>query len=215
MKKQTRIGGVLLCGGSSTRMGLPKPMLPFGQELLIERMIRTLRQVVEPIVVVSAKGQLLPDVLAGAIIAQDEREACGPLEGLRVGLAAMREHADAAYASSCDVPLLTAKFIRRMIAELQSYEAAVPNDGELYHPLAAVYRTDLVDKIDCQLTSGNLKMSSLFDSLYMNRVSLVSLHASDPELQSLVNVNTPTDYLKALKVAGFEVDSPLRSRFGL
>ena len=46
-------GGVVLCGGKSTRMGQSKAMLPFGNELLLQRVVRILGEVVSPIVVVA------------------------------------------------------------------------------------------------------------------------------------------------------------------
>ena len=48
----------------------------------------------------------MPDLSPGTIVQHDEREGRGPLEGLRAGLTAIAGDADAAYATSCDVPLL-------------------------------------------------------------------------------------------------------------
>ena len=33
-------GGIVLCGGKSTRMGRDKATLPFGPELMLERVVR-------------------------------------------------------------------------------------------------------------------------------------------------------------------------------
>ena len=49
-----KVGGVILCGGRSSRMGRPKALLPFGEETLLTRMVRILSGVVDPIVVVAA-----------------------------------------------------------------------------------------------------------------------------------------------------------------
>ena len=83
-----QVGGVVLCGGNSRRMGLPKATLPFGPELMFQRVLRLLSQVVEPLVAVAAPGQELPITSGNVIIAHDQREGRGPLEGLRAGLAA-------------------------------------------------------------------------------------------------------------------------------
>src|SRR5262245_64236372 len=99
-------GGIVLCGGRSTRMGSSKALLPFGPELMLQRVVRLLSQVVSPIVVVAAPGQEIPPLPADVILTRDEREGRGPLEGLLAGLTAIAPHADAAYATSCDVPLL-------------------------------------------------------------------------------------------------------------
>src|SRR5258705_212022 len=78
-------GGIVLCGGKSTRMGASKALLPFGPETMLQRVVRLLETVVSPIVVVAAADQQLPDLPPDVIVSRDEREARGPLEGLRAG----------------------------------------------------------------------------------------------------------------------------------
>src|SRR3954465_3436354 len=99
-------------------MGLAKADLPFGPELMLQRVVRLLGGVVRPVVVVAAPAQELPPLSGEIIISRDEREARGPLEGLRAGLSAIAPHADAAYATSCDVPLLSGDFVRAVIDRL-------------------------------------------------------------------------------------------------
>src|SRR5688500_9003891 len=50
-------GGLILCGGQSSRMGLPKVTLPFGDELMLQRVYRLLSKVAQPTVVVTAAEQ--------------------------------------------------------------------------------------------------------------------------------------------------------------
>src|SRR5437016_602819 len=92
-------GALVLAGGKSSRMGLPKATLPFGPELMLPRVVRLLSSVVQPIVVIAAPLQELPVLPADVLIARDDREACGPLEGLLAGLSAIAPHAEAAYAT--------------------------------------------------------------------------------------------------------------------
>src|SRR5947209_8147557 len=109
------VGGVVLCGGRSSRMGRPKAWLPFGDELMLPRVVRVLGGVVDPVVVVAAPGQDVPPLPAGVEVVRDEVEGKGPLGGLAAGLAALAGRADAAYLSACDVPFLQADFVRRVI----------------------------------------------------------------------------------------------------
>src|SRR3982750_1451674 len=64
-----QIGGVILCGGKSSRMGYPKALLPFGPELMLQRMVRLLGEVVSPIVVVAAPEQELPELPPDVLLA--------------------------------------------------------------------------------------------------------------------------------------------------
>lgn len=196
-------------------MGLPKAMLPFGPELMLQRITRVLLEVVEPVVVVAAADQQLPDLPSTVMVTRDEREGRGPLEGLRVGLAAIASHADAAYVTSCDAPLLSPEFVRRMIAELGELDAAVPVEDKFYHPLAAVYRTNAVATIEQLLNQETRRTSELFVTLLTNRVPIKELRGSDPDLLSLMNVNTPSDYANALNLAGFPIDPTVSQQPGL
>src|SRR5690349_9052533 len=99
-------GGIVLCGGKSSRMGTSKALLPFGPETMLQRVVRILSNVVSPIVIVAAEDQEIPQLPAGVIVTHDEREGRGPLEGLRAGLKALPTNVDRAYVTSCDVPLL-------------------------------------------------------------------------------------------------------------
>ena len=106
-----RVGGIVLCGGRSSRMGRPKAWLPFGDEVMLQRVVRIVRAVVEPVVVVAAPGQDVPELPPEVEIVRDEIEGKGPLGGLAAGLAALEGQADAAYLSSCDVPFLMPEFV--------------------------------------------------------------------------------------------------------
>jgi molybdopterin-guanine dinucleotide biosynthesis protein A len=86
-----RVAGVVLCGGQSRRMGRSKAWLPLGDETLLQRVVRLVREAAWPVVVVAAKGQSLPTLPADVRMVRDERDEAGPLEGLRVGLAALAE----------------------------------------------------------------------------------------------------------------------------
>jgi molybdopterin-guanine dinucleotide biosynthesis protein A len=201
-----RTGGLVLCGGKSSRMGLPKATLPFGPELMLQRVVRLLTPLVSPIVVVAAPGQALPPLAAGVIFARDEREGRGPLEGLLAGLTAVAPHAEAAYATSCDVPLLVPAFVEQLIERLGDCEIAVAVDGEFAHPLAAVYRTSVLPHIEQLLAADRLRPAFLFERVKTCRVPVRELKSVDPQLSTLQNLNRPEDYLAALAAAGFQLD---------
>src|SRR5207244_1312935 len=107
-----RVGGIVLCGGQSKRMGRPKAWLQFGGELMLPRVVRILSETVAPIVVVAAPEQDVPPGPPEVRIVRDEERGRGPLQGLAAGLDALRGLADAAYLSSCDVPFLRPAFVR-------------------------------------------------------------------------------------------------------
>lgn len=195
----TRIGGIVLCGGQSSRMGRPKAWLPLGDERMLQRVVRLLVEMVSPILVVAAPGQDVPFLPPEIEIVRDAMSGRGPLQGIAAGLDALRGRADAAYVSSCDVPFLQSAFVHRLIERLGDFVICAPEVGGYRHPLAAVYRIEVADVAMRLLAENCLRMSLLFEESATRFVQAEELADVDPTLQSLRNVNTPSDYEAALR----------------
>jgi len=193
-----QVGGIILCGGQSKRMGRPKAWLPFGDETMLQRVIRLLGEVVRPIVVVAAPGQDVPPLPPDIVTVRDEERGRGPLQGLAAGLSALRGRAEAAYLSSCDVPFLRPSFVRRMIDLLDDRAICVPFVDGFHHPLAAVYRVEILDSVTQLLSENRLRPVFLFETASTRIVEARELIDVDSDLQSLRNLNMPEDYEKAL-----------------
>jgi molybdopterin-guanine dinucleotide biosynthesis protein A len=195
-------GGIVLCGGKSTRMGTSKALLPFGPETMLQRVVRLLGRAVSPIVVVAAASQELPELPSRVIVTRDAREGRGPLEGLLAGLTALPEHVEAVYVTSCDVPLLVPGFVAQMLELAGGYDAAVIEIDGFLHPLSAVYRRTTLPHVEALLAADRLRPAFLFDAVKTRRVRAAEMTA-DPALDTLRNLNTPEDYEQALAAAGF------------
>ncbi len=200
-----RKGAIVLCGGKSSRMGRDKATLPFGPELMLQRVVRLLSVAVEPkdITVVAAPHQRLPKLPAAVKVARDSHEFRGPLQGLATGLGEMGDKFDAIYATACDVPLLAPSFVTNMFHLLSDYDVAVPFDGENHHSLAAVYRPQVLPHIQMLLDADRLRPRFLFDLVRTREVPVDDLRNIDPQLATLENLNHLDDYLAALAAAGF------------
>jgi molybdenum cofactor guanylyltransferase len=192
------VGGIILCGGKSTRMGSPKALLPFGSETMLQRVVRVLSQIVSPLVVVAAPGQELPPLPPSVVVTRDEHEGRGPLEGLRAGLKALPERVDAAYVTSCDVPLLVPGFVEHLIALLGENDIAVMEIDGFAHPLSAVYRRRTLPHVEGLLAADRLRPVFLFEAVKTRRVQPSEMASVDPQLLTLRNLNTPQDYQEAL-----------------
>lgn len=195
-------------------MGRDKATLPFGPELMLQRVVRLIGEALplQNVVVVAAANQSLPPLPANVSVVHDAREGRGPLEGLAAGLRAQVGRVDAVYATACDVPLLVPAFIERMFELLGDFEIAVPFDGEYYHPLAAVYRPGVLPLVDELLESQRMRPQFLFDKAHTHVVPVDELRKVDPPLSTLKNLNRPEDYVAALRGAGFDASSAERSQ---
>lgn len=182
-------------------------MLPFGPELMLERVVRLIGQVVDmdQIVVVAAQCQPLPNLSDRVLVVHDARPERGPLEGLAAGLRALADRVDAVYVTGCDVPRIVPAFVECMFALLETHSIAVPRDGEFFHPLAAVYRTSVLPHVHQLLAADRLRLSFLAQELDTREVDTNILRAVDPSLVTLQNLNTHEDYAAALLACGFEL----------
>lgn len=198
------VGGIVLCGGRSSRMGTPKHLLPFGGRTMLQHVVGTLAALVRPIVVVGAPGQELPELPAEVLVARDEQPGLGPLAGLLAGLSVLRERCGAAYVTSCDVPLLQPQVVQYLIESRGDAEAAVFREGKFHHVLAGVYSTALVDHIRELIAAGRLRPLFLVQESKAAIIDVEAVGHLDPQRHSFRNVNTPEDYEAVLQIAGLK-----------
>lgn len=184
--------GVVLAGGESRRMGRDKATLPGpgGAATLLEHVVGVVAQRCDPIFVMAAQGQPLPAVPARVV--RDEVRGQGPLPATGRGLrAAAQAGARLAFVCAVDLPLVSAELIDDLLqlAAETGAEIVLPWDGRS-HYLAAVYRTDLAERIDGLVGAGARSMRALIDASDAQQIVL-------PESRFLANVNTESD-LRAL-----------------
>lgn len=179
-------------------MGTPKAFLFFDGEALLVRIVRRLEEVAAPVVVVAAPSQELPPLPATTRVVRDDEEGRGPLQGLATGLAAIEGEADVAYVSACDVPFVSPAFAQRIVDLLGNASISVPYVHQRYHPLSAAYRIDVLPIARHLLASGQMAVRALFEAVPTRIISEVELIDVDPTLESLRNLNTPEDYVRAV-----------------
>jgi CTP:molybdopterin cytidylyltransferase MocA len=115
-----RVAGVVLAAGAGTRLGQPKALLRVGDELLLDRAVRTLRRAgCAPVVVVL--GARAEEAVAavdgtGVEVVTNDEWATGMGSSLRAGLASLPGRADAAVVSLVDQPGVTAATVERLVA---------------------------------------------------------------------------------------------------
>jgi molybdopterin-guanine dinucleotide biosynthesis protein A len=182
------LAGVVLAGGESRRMGRDKATLPLpgGTTTLVEHVVDVVGQRCEPVFVMAAPGQPLPALQVPVL--RDDVRGLGPLPATGRGLrAAAQAGACFAFVCAVDMPLLTVDLIddlARRAAETNA-EVVLPWDGRS-HYLAAVYRTDLADRVDALLAAGERRMSALVDASDAQRIVM-------SDSRPLANVNSASD----------------------
>ena len=94
---------------------------------------------------------------------------------------------------------MATEFVRAMFNNLGNHEIAVPVEGQFHHPLAAVYRPRVLTTVQQLLNANRLRPRFLFDEVDTIEVDVESLREFDPTLSTLMNLNHPEDYQKALQ----------------
>lgn len=201
-----RVGGLILCGGESKRMGRPKAWLPFGPELMLQRIVRLVQDGVDggPCVAVAAVDQVLPDLPPDVLIARDHVNGRGPLQGLAAGMEALAGTAELVYASATDAPFLNPSWIRRLVERIGTHDIVMPFLAGRHHPLSALYRIDRVLPVLREsLSTDRLRPADLASGLPTVSIGADELSDVDPTLETIRNINTPEEYARALADAGF------------
>lgn len=199
--------GVVLAGGRSSRMGTAKAALEWHGSTLLRRTLGVLGRALDgPLLVVRAPGQPLPEIPPQVEITEDAQEGLGPLQGIAAGLAALAGRADTAFVCSTDLPFLHPAFVRRVAAAVTGdVDVVLPVARGYPQPLAAVYRVGLAGLVAGLVAAGDLRPAFLFRhdrcrTLRLDDAALrtdPALAAADPDLESVVNVNSPDDYRAA------------------
>ncbi len=175
-------------------MGTSKVWLNCDGEHFLTRVVKTIGQVVTPVVVAARPGQELPSLPADVRIAYDTISGGGPLVGLLAAFDALADECDAVFVCACDQPLITPGFVRRFTQLLEDNRAVVIEHENRIHPLTAVYRLS-VRPLLAELVAGREFKARGF----AHRCGAVTLSSSlflevDPELTSLRNINDPESY---------------------
>jgi molybdopterin-guanine dinucleotide biosynthesis protein A len=200
-------------------MGAPKAALEWHGSTLLRRTAGIVaRATGGPVVVVRASGQELPELPASVTVVDDPREGKGPVQGIAAGLGALAGRAEAAFVTSTDLPFLHPAFIAAVLRVLDAPDGglgrpdvALPVARGYPQPLAAAYRTGLAELAERLVKEDRLRPAFLFAECAVTRLDDAQLltdpvlAALDPDLDSVLNVNTPDDYAQARRRPAPEV----------
>ncbi len=192
-----KITGIVLCGGRSTRMGRDKASLPFGDETLLERAIRVVREVADEVIVVTRKveGGGNPFWGVPVCLVHDPVANLGPLAGIAAGLSASTT--DLNIVIACDMPLIRPAVLQRLVDLRGDADICLAVVDGQASPLCAVYRAGVAGVAQELLASGERRVMALLDRVHTQRVDAAAFRDIDPDLESFLSCNTPEEFEKA------------------
>jgi len=187
------VGGIILAGGQSRRMGTNKALLRLepGGPTIIEKVLTALREVSPEIWLVTNQ----PTTYAGLGLPMvgDNYQVGASLAGLEAGLTVSPHQFNLVVA--CDMPYLNPILLRTLVDWPRDYAALVPlnNEGQP-ETLCAIYSKDCLPAIRMQLAQGQYRLAGWLSQVKTVFVPAAKLEIADPGLGSFTNLNTPSEF---------------------
>ncbi|MBE2271645.1 MAG: molybdenum cofactor guanylyltransferase [Anaerolinea sp.] len=189
----TTLQAAILAGGRSRRMGQDKSFLVLDGKPMIQHVIDQLRKLdLDVMLITNAPSDY---AVFGVPMFSDELPGSGSLGGLYTAL--VKAEAAHVLCVACDMPYLNTTLLEWLVSQRHGYDAVVPRTGDTTHSLHAVYAQSCRPLILEQLEQRNLRISDCLAALKVRYVAEDELRAYDPELRSLLNLNTPDDVSRA------------------
>ena len=179
-------------GGKNTRMGTNKAFLAVEGERLIDRTVRIYRDIFDEIILVTNEPHLYYDIDVTLVI--DLVKHKGPLMGIYTGL--FYASSDPVFFAACDMPFLSAEFIRYLLVQSRDADIVVPETADGFQPLHAVYSKSCMGTIQRLLTQDKLKVTGFYKGMKLKIIGPDAIRRFDPDGQMFLNVNTPEEYAK-------------------
>ncbi len=184
------VTGVILAGGTSSRMGQNKAFLPLEGRPLITHVLDRLAEVCQEVLVVANQLHLYAGL--GVRLVQDVFAGVGVLGGLHAGLQAATY--ELILAVGCDMPFLNPCLLRAFIGWADGYDAVVLQNGNRVEPLHAAYRRTCLEAVEAAIRAGQQRILSFFPYVRIRYLSPQQIQPLDPELRSFININTPEQW---------------------
>lgn len=188
------ITAAVLAGGRSMRMGVDKTLLDVDGEPLVVRATEAVLRICANALVVTNRPEALEStgLPAEVPILTDEVAYQGPLGGLVTALAQAPD--EWVLAVAADMPWLEPGIVSALWDLRDDADVVIPVGERGPEPLLALYRVKTcLPAGRAVIETGRRRLVAMFPALKVVEVPLEALRGADPDLRSLVNVNTPEE----------------------
>jgi len=184
---KTKITGIILAGGKSSRMGAEKGLIHFKGKPMIEYAIEALSPFCDQIQI-SANSTSYN--FLGFEVIEDEVPKSGPMGGIYSCMKHSKNELN--FVLSCDMPLITPQIVSHIIEFTDSYEAAIPwHGGEYFEPLCAVYHKNILPEFKKFIQDGNFRIPDLIRNV--NTYKIMTGIENGLDRKSFFSVNSKAD----------------------
>lgn len=190
-----KLGGILLCGGKSSRMGKDKALLEIKNKPMVSYPLKVLQQFCSGILISANDSRLN---FFGYPIIRDEIKDIGPIGGIQACLKQSMYTQNLVLA--CDMPFITGELVSKMIAKAEKYDAVVPLVNHKAEPLYAIYKTSILPMINHCIDQQNYSLQKL-----LLKLNVYYLEVKQDEKIELCNFNTASEILTYEQLSGIQL----------
>jgi len=192
MLHRSTLAAAILAGGKATRLGgLNKATLALGGSDIIDRQLDALRDTVSHIFVVGSESEAWS--ARRLTVVPDELPGRGALGGIYTAI--VHSPCDRTLVLACDMPFVSAAFVRRLADE--DADVVMPRSHRGYEPLCAVYSRVCAPDIRARIDRGELEASTAPAGVRVVEIGPDIIAEYDRDDSLFMNVNTPHDYERA------------------
>lgn len=185
----------IIAGGDARRFGgRDKGALVIGEARIIDREIAVLREVTDHLVIVANDPDRYRSL--GLPVVEDLVPGAGALGGIYTAITVARDTPTLVVA--CDMPFLSARFLRHLAIAGREVDVAIPRTAEGYEPLCASYSRGCADPIRRRIDAGALTVLDFLSDVRVREIGPEEIAPYDPDGTLFFNVNTPDDYARSL-----------------
>lgn len=185
----------IIAGGDARRFGgRDKGALVIGEARIIDREIAVLREVTDHLVIVANDPDRYRSL--GLPIVEDLVPGAGALGGIYTAITVARDTPTLVVA--CDMPFLSARFLRHLAIAGREVDVAIPRTAAGYEPLCASYSPGCADPIRRRIDAGALTVLDFLSDVRVREIGPEEIAPYDPDGTLFFNVNTPDDYARSL-----------------
>lgn len=190
MKSKLReISAYIIAGGQSKRFGRNKARYKFRGKELILHVYDKISPIFENIILVSYSDMkdLLPDVER----IEDIIPGLGPIGGIHAAL--VHSEKPAIFAVACDMPFISADFIRFMAKFSDDYDVVIPGDDDKLEPLHTLYSIKCRKEIERTIKEGSRRIVNILKNRNIRIIGSHERAGFNDSEKMFLNINSIED----------------------
>ncbi len=187
-----KIGGIILAGGKSSRMGQNKAMMKIADKHLIEYVYDIINKFTNQIIISSNNDEYS---FLSCKTVPDLYQNIGPVAGIFSCLKKAKYEKN--IVMSCDTPFVSEKIIKEIIQKSSNYDVTIVRNGDFIEPLIGVYNKSIINIFEKAILEKNYSIRRVIKQSNINIIDLQEDNLVDFQ-KSFFNINNQKEFLKAI-----------------